>query len=224
MRTTTVLAADAIDGRFDGFEVNQPLETTVNTLRSEISRAFAVHGLIASSSNLYTAHSAIFERMALNTDPRLFGEGEPEPIDDAAPSIYVMPSSIFDERDDRIEFDENRKPIHVHNGASVIPLERAFGPDCPEVHKHVNLLNSADIVMNPLRWRFAIRDNISGINEIKALVSLGRSYGPIYHIEGTITNEPATSDGFYEAVVTLTARNVPELLTQEEELGADPLR
>ncbi len=213
--TMNYLAHDAVDGRFDGFEIDQPLKTTVNTLRSEIGRAFAANGPV-NTSYQYSDYSVTFERIAFNTDQRLFGAGAPESIDTGIPHIHVMPSPIVDERDDLIIFDSSRMPTHVHNTSSTIPLESVFEPGCPEIHKHVNLLNDTSAAANPLRWRFAVRDDVTGIAEVRTEVSAGSSFPRVSYADDIVVNE-ALPDGTYEVTVTVTAEDVPELLTQEGE-------
>ena len=213
--TTIILSSDAADGRFDGLEIDQPLMTTVNTLRSDLARALAIHDS-ADSAYSYIDHRATFERMASNTDPRLFGEGAPEPIDAVAPTVFPMSSPIFDERDDRIIFDNGRIPIHIHTPSSVISLDSVFEAGCPEIHKHVNLLNGTDAAMNPLQWRFTVRDDITGLANVRAEISSGPYY-PRVNYADVVTVDESFPDGSYQVIVTVTADNVPELLSQEGE-------
>ncbi len=211
--TTRFLAVDALDGRFDGFETNLSLETNVNTLRSEIVRAFATNGPMDSPYS-YADHRVAFQQIATNTDPRLFGEGPLEPIDDTAPSINAMPSPILDERYDRIVFDDHKSPIHIHDHSFSIPLESAFSSACPEVHKHVNLLDNADLSTNPLQWHFSIRDEVTGVADIRAEVSVGASYYAIEE-QNIQIKEKLSLKGNYEVSITVTADDVPALLVQE---------
>ena len=213
--TTGRLMPDARDARFDGISPRGLSETTKDTLRSELGRAFAVHGLAAvPESYSYADFAVAFERLAANTDPRLFGEGEPEPIDAVAPSVYVRHSPIFDERNSRIVFDENRRPIHLNNTSSIILLETVFEHGCPEIHKHVNLLDNTDPATNPLRWRLVAYDEGTGLASIRAEVSIGPSFEPVRYANVVIADDQLP-DGGQEIVVTATSDAIPELADHE---------
>ncbi|MCG8423707.1 MAG: hypothetical protein MJE77_37895 [Proteobacteria bacterium] len=213
--TTGRLVPDARDARFDGISPEGSSETTRDTLRSELGRAFAIHGLGAvPESHSYVDFAVTFERLASNTDSRLFGEGEPEPIDAAAPSIYVGHSPIFDERDSRIVFDENRIPIHFNDKSSVISLETVFEPGCPEIHKHVNLLDGTNPAANPLQWRFTVYDEGTGLVGVRAEVSIGPSFHPMRYANVLVANEQLP-DGGYDVLVTATSDSIPELSDRE---------
>ncbi|MCG8422117.1 MAG: hypothetical protein MJE77_29695 [Proteobacteria bacterium] len=214
--TTGRLARDARDARFDGIAPQGSSETTVDTLRSELGRAFAIHGMAAIPEHSYGDFAKEFERLASNADPRLFGDTVPEPIDAVAPSVHIRHSPIFDERGDRIVFDANRTPTHVHSNSSVVSLESVFAPGCPEIHKHVNLLNSTSTEANPLQWRFVVYDETTGLAGFRAEVSTGPSFYPVRYAHVDITNK-TLPDGGYEVLVTATSDSIPELANREAE-------
>ncbi|MCG8419855.1 MAG: hypothetical protein MJE77_18120, partial [Proteobacteria bacterium] len=212
------LVRDARDARFDGISLRGSGSTTVDTLRSELGHAFAIHGLDAvPQSHSYAEFAAEFERLASNTDSRLFGEGEPTPIDAVAPAVYVRHSPIFDERDSRIVFDEHRRPIHLNNHSSAVFLETVFEPGCPEIHKHVNLLDDTDVTANPLQWRLVAYDEGTGLADVRADVSIGPSFEPVRHADVEIADEPLP-DGGYEVLVTATSDSIPELVDHEADV------
>ena len=99
-------------------------------------------------------------RLANSNVPGLFGT---ETADVDAPALALIESPVWDERFDRIEFDdENGKPRHrrgllVGESEAQVDLAIGFrGEECPVVYKHINQL--AGIEDNPLRWRFTVVD------------------------------------------------------------------
>ena len=65
------LVRDVTDGQLDGFEFEQALATTAETLRAELVYAFANFS-ISEIRDLYDTHKELFAHILSNTDPRLF--------------------------------------------------------------------------------------------------------------------------------------------------------
>lgn len=98
------------------------------------------------------AKRAFFLHVATNRDEELFGDGGPVACDI---TIEPQPSPWIDETGDRIDFDENGMPVHLHTGKMVY-LGDAFTSEVPTVHKHINLLYPGND--NPLCWEFEVTD------------------------------------------------------------------
>jgi hypothetical protein len=74
-----------------------------------------------------------------------------------APTIEVLFSEIFDERDDEVTFNEDRVPVaFTHTGEATVLGD----DDCPRVFKHAYLLDpstsATESPANPLRFMFQV--------------------------------------------------------------------
>ncbi|MCG8419465.1 MAG: hypothetical protein MJE77_16160 [Proteobacteria bacterium] len=207
------LTFDAADGRFDGLPDNSMPQVTPHTLRSELGRAFVTHYL-DQSQYTYADFRYELDRMAGNDEPRLFRRAGPEPIDESAPSLHILPTMIYDERYDQILFTENRTPVHLHSTSHPIALETLFNGVCSEIHKHTNLLEQGTVESNPLQWRFVAYDDISGVANVEATVSFGPANSPQYPVRADVSEQRLVDSG-YDIVVTALSTDVPELASRE---------
>jgi hypothetical protein len=104
--------------------------------------------------------------------------------------------------------------VHEHTEAALVDLASVLGDGpCDRVlHKHVDTLRAA-VDENPLRWRLAARDNLSGVGveDIRAVLRPGGA-GPGHEL--TVTKVSAM-DGEAPAFDIVVPGDIPELAAVE---------
>lgn len=143
-------------------------------------------------------------------EPALFGEAPADELDTMPPAVEALLSPVLDERRDRIAFDDTGRPVHDHDGTEIIDLGLGLGDTCPAVFKHADLLHAMD--SNPLRWRFAVRDDLVGVQgmDITATVQPpGGAAQVVVPVAAVQAEDALTLD------VAVSAAVVPSLATTE---------
>jgi hypothetical protein len=122
--------------------------------------------------------------LAGNMEPGLFGDNPALGFDDVEqPVAAALASPFFDESENRVRFDARLQAVHEHTPAALVDLSTTLGGPCDQVlHKHVDTLR-ADADDNPLRWRLAVRDDLTGVGaaDIRAVLRPGGT-GPGYEL------------------------------------------
>src|SRR5690606_29553084 len=96
------------------------------------------------------------------------------------------------------------------DGTAIIDLSQGLGDTCPAVFKHADLLHAMD--SNPLRWRFAVRDDLVGVQgmDVAATVQPPDGAAPVaVPVDAVQAEDALTVD------VTASAAEVPALRTTE---------
>jgi hypothetical protein len=186
-----------------------------DTLRTDLVRALAL-GYLRSPESQVSFGDAEFllVSIASNTEPELFGDALPAPLDQQAPGILALPSLVFDERQDIIFFeDETMAPWHIHEGEGVDLAAGVGGGSCPAVYKHVNLMD-ANQIDNPLRWRFAIDDDVVGVDEASMTATVHvMSTGEAF--PAAIQRAGASASGSVQYEVLVQRDLIPALVNTE---------
>ncbi|HWN71352.1 MAG TPA: hypothetical protein VNM90_27125 [Haliangium sp.] len=114
--------------------------------------------------------------LAGNLEPELFGDNPPQGFDDTEPPVATaLASPFFDESENRVRFDARLQAVHEHTPAALVDLSTTLDGPCDQVlHKHVDTLR-AEPDENPLRWRLAVRDDLTGAGaaDIRAVLRPG---------------------------------------------------
>jgi hypothetical protein len=157
------------------------------TLRTELTQTMMADFIPSSANGTGLDFPDIVEwlyQVAGNDEIALFGNDPPEGFDDIeGPVATALASPYFDESENRVRFDASLQPVHEHTPAALIDLSTTLGGPCNQVlHKHVDTLQ-ADADDNPLRWRLAVRDNLTGVGaaDIRAVLRPG-GIGPGYEL------------------------------------------
>jgi hypothetical protein len=203
------------DGELSFDTCSPPCALSGDTLRTELARHLVAGFLRSPQNDTGLDYSDVGEwlKQLMESDvPGLFPGPAVGQLDDGAPVIQMLSSPMADERFDRITFDVNAAPIH-DPGAMTIDLAQGFGGnDCPEVYKHINLMwDSAD---NPIRFRFAVLDDVAGASEagIRVLV---RPEGDLQSFSAPARAAGWTAGGVQQFEATITRADVPRLADTE---------
>jgi hypothetical protein len=132
-----------------------------NTLRADLASALAFDFLGSPLDRTGLTLADVLPLVAYlrtNQEPRLFGHDAPViELGGPRPSVRVLPTTVHDELDDTIVFDERGVPVHTA-GAGSVPVELGAPDDtaCPVVHKFAHRLD--DPSDNAIRWQFEVVD------------------------------------------------------------------
>ena len=133
-----------------------------NTLRADLATALAFD-FLGSSLDLTGLALAdvlpIAEHLRTNQAPAIFGDVPDIALGGPRPTVRVLPTTVYDELDDSILFDERGVPVHTTSaGARSVELGAEGSDDsvCPVLHKFTHRLDSPDD--NPIRWEFEVAD------------------------------------------------------------------
>ncbi|WP_233104168.1 hypothetical protein [Haliangium ochraceum] len=148
---------------------------SAQTLRQDLAETLAFHllGSAQDGTGLSFGDGVVLaNEVAQGTETALFGNVQPGNVgDERAPVITPLASPYYEESEDAIAFEDDLTPVHVRSEAARIDLSEVFENDCDrEIHKHVDVLGAGDA--NPLRWRFAVKDDLAGFDVEDLLVQL----------------------------------------------------
>ncbi|WP_045118985.1 hypothetical protein [Haliangium ochraceum] len=155
---------------------DEPLcRLSAQTLRQDLAETLAFHLLGSPQDGTGLSFGdgvALANEVAQGTETALFGNVQPGNVgDESAPVITPLVSPYYEESEDAIAFEDDLTPVHVRSEAARIDLSEVFENDCErEIHKHVDVLGADDA--NPLRWRFAVKDDLAGFDVDDLLVQL----------------------------------------------------
>jgi hypothetical protein len=213
------------DARLDGVGAAGPVALgtcgvecllPADALRGALARALAGDFLLSAANDTGVTFAEVSEyllRLAAGAEPGLFGDAPGGELDTDAPTSGLVSASVFDETRDRIRSAPMSAPEHVHDPAVVIDLGAALGDTCPVVYKHADLLHAPELDTNPLRWRFAVQDDVVGVSptDIEATVHTpaGESVPVLLAADVTRIAQMVTAE------VTVNATTVLGLLTTE---------
>lgn len=149
------------DGYVEDGACRSPCALDSNTLRADLASALAFEFLGSPVDRTgFTLQDvrALAESLRTGQTPALFGYDAPViELGGSRPIVRALPTSVYDELDDAIEFDEWGVPVHT-TGDSRVELG-AVGSDegtCPVVHKFVHRMDDPDD--NPIRWELDVVD------------------------------------------------------------------
>jgi hypothetical protein len=153
---------DGCTGEDDDDPMCQPacwLDT--NVLRADLASALAFDFLgspLDRTGLTLDDIRPLLEQLRTGTEPRIFGHTAPIiELGGPRPIVRVLPSTVFDELDDTIVFDELGVPVHTA-GDRRVELGAPGTDDtvCPVLHKFTHRLDHPDD--NPIRWQFEVAD------------------------------------------------------------------
>ncbi len=187
-----------------------------DALRGALGRVLAGDFLLSAANATGVTFAEVSEyllRLAAGAEPGLFGDTPGDALDAELPTSGLVRSSVFDETRDRIRSAPMSAPEHVHDPAVVIDLGTALGDTCPVVYKHADFLHASELDTNPLRWRFAVQDDVVGVHpeDIEATVRTpaGESVPVAVMADATRIARAVIAEA------TVEADAVPSLLTTE---------
>jgi hypothetical protein len=154
-------------------------------------------------------------QVAGNDEIALFGNEPPQGFDDIEPPVVAaLASPFFDESENLVRFDASLRAVHEHTPAALVDLAGTLAGPCDQVlHKHVDTLR-ADPDANPLRWRLAVRDDLTGVDaaDIRAVLRPGGA-APGYELTVLPATDPASDAG--RAFDIVAPGHIPELAAVE---------
>ena len=206
---------------FPAPECNPSCRLGPNSLRAHLARAlleYAHSGYNKTDLDL-TDILDVAVAIAGNDEPELFGQALPEP-DSEPPVIAFSPASslstslstVYDEQNDHIDFDQHTAaPIHTSLGRQRDLSEPGV---CHTVHKHVTRLHSDDD--NPLRWTLSVTDPGLGFllpdaTEYRVRIPAQSRFLTDWLPAKLLTRD---ADGVHHYEVILLRDQVPELATE----------
>lgn len=131
-----------------------------NTLRADLASALAFDFLGSPLDRTGLTLADIIstvEYLRLSQEARLFGYAPPIELGGPRPIVRVLPTTVYDEIDDTIVFDERGVPVHTAGDLQVdLGGPGAGDTTCPLLHKFTHRLDHADD--NAIRWQFEIVD------------------------------------------------------------------
>jgi hypothetical protein len=157
------------------------------TLRFDLTETLMVDFIpsVANGTGLdYQEIATYLYWLAGSMDPALFGDEPALGFDDTQPPVAAaLASPFFDESENLVRFDARLRAVHEHTPAALVDLAATLAGPCDQVlHKHVDTL-LADPDANPLRWRLAVLDDLTGVGaaDIRAVLRPGGA-GPGYEL------------------------------------------
>jgi hypothetical protein len=213
------------DARLDGVGPDGPVALgtcgaecllPADALRGALARVLAGDFLLSGANGTGVTFAEVSEyllRLTAGAEPGLFGDTPGGELDARAPARELVRASVLDETRDRIRSAPVSMPEHVHDPAAIIDLGDALGDTCPVVYKHADLLHAPELDTNPLRWRFAVQDDVVGVSPADVEATVRTPAGESEPVMLAADTTRIARALMAEATVDATA--VPELLTTE---------
>lgn len=205
------------DGKITVGTCTPACELGPQTLRTELTQTMMADFIPSPANGTGLDFPDIVEwlyRVAGNDEIALFGNDPPQGFDDIEPPVATaLASPFFDESENRVRFDAGLRAIHEHTPAALVDLAATLDGRCDQVlHKHVDTLR-ADGDDNPLRWRLAVRDNLTGAGaeDIRAVLRPGGT-GPGYELTVSPVTAPGETGRSFDIVAP---GHIPELAQVE---------